>query len=46
MMVKLRDRIRSMVMVKGYMSVNSPEFFFPVKLGLWFSDVVSSVYKQ
>jgi len=35
-----------MVMVKGYMSVNSLELFFPVKLGIGLSDVVSSVYKQ
>jgi len=33
-MVNRRDRVRFMVRVRGYMSVNSPELFFRLGLGL------------
>jgi len=45
-----RERVRFMVRVRGYMSVNSPELFisvlFPFRVRVNVSNVVSNVYKQ
>jgi len=41
-MVNCKNRVR----FRGYMSVNSPKLFFPVRVKVRVSNVVSSVYKQ
>jgi len=41
-MVNRRDRVRFMVRFRGYMSVNSPELFFWLGLGLAMLSAVST----